>query len=417
MKSRPMRAVVGVFLVILSLPISAAEPSPEVFLPSPENKDAYAPCAAYGKEMFLVAWQSGRLAEGDLRKGVKGQSDIVGVRVSRDGKPLDAKPIVISTAKNMRQSPRVAFGGGIFLVVWHDLRNGKDWDLFAARVSPEGKVLDPDGIAICTEPRNQALPRVVWDGTAFLVVWQDYRSTERYEVYGARVSPEGKVLDAGGNLLESAKDRHRYAPAAASLGGGKSLMLWNGDIRIGTGTIAGGVVVTDGKPVSKVVFDSDARKHGPGFQWVPMSLTAGPTGYLVAWTTDNTLGRDPGPADTNASILDADGKRKISLLLAGKAHRTRDPDAAWDGSGFVAVWHEAIRESKDTSLADAVFGSRISPEGKVSDVQQLSGTFQNPAAMACAASDGKGLTLVTYEKHPNKGDVPIKIGVRVLTAK
>ena len=41
----------------------------------------------------------------------------------------------------------------------------------------------------------------------------------------------------------------------------------------------------------------------------------------------------------------------------------------------------------------------------------------SPAAEPAAASDGAGSTLVAYEKHPEKGDVPIKIGFRMLTVK
>ena len=262
----------GFCLFAVTLQTAAGAPSPEVLLLATDSKDAYTPCAAYGKDVFLVAWQSGRLAEGDLRKGMKGQSVIIGQRISRAGQALDAKPFLIGTGKHMRQAPRAAFGGGVFLVVWQDLRNGKDWDIYAARVSPEGRVLDQDSIPICTESRNQALPRISWDGSAFLVVWQDFRSTERYEVYGTRVSPDGKVLDGVGNLLASGRGRHRYAPAVAHADNGKSLVLWNGDLHVGTGPIAGGVFVKAGLPVGTVTLDSDPRKQGPGFEWVPMCL-------------------------------------------------------------------------------------------------------------------------------------------------
>jgi hypothetical protein len=259
---------------------------------------------------------------------------------------------------------------------------------------------------------------VVWDGTTFLIVWQDYRSSERYEVYSARVSAEGKVLDPAGNRLESARPYHRYAPALAAAGAGKSLMFWNGNSALGGGTVAGGVFVTEGKPAGTVTIGGNDRKEGgPGFEYVPLCLAAGPKCFLIAWTTDNTLGRDGRPGDANASILDADGKRTVSLTLAGKPQRTRDPDAAWDGSGFVAVWHEAVRESKEGAAADAVFASRIAPDGKVSDLRHLAGSFASPAAQACVATDGAGLSLVAYEQHPAKGEVPIQIGIRILTAR
>ncbi len=157
--------------------------------------------------MFLICWQSGRLAKGDLRKGVTGESDIVGLRVGRDGK-------------------------------------------------------------------------------AFQIVWQDCRCGDRYEVYGARVSPEGKVLNEGGNLLVTHKDRHRYNPVVAPAAEGKSFVIWNGDIRLGTGTIAGGVFLADGKVDKSVAIASGGRKHGPGFEWVPLSIELHPR-----------TGRDPGDAE------------------------------------------------------------------------------------------------------------------------
>lgn len=274
--------MIGLLCFLLGgMPNATAVASERTLLPVSKDHDAYTPCAAYGKDVFLVCWQSGRLAKGDLRKGVTGESDIVGLRVGRDGKAVDAKPFVVSTAKNKRQSPRMAFGGDVFLVVWHDLRNGKDWDIVAARISPEGKVLDPEGIAVCSMPGVQALPRVAWDGKAFQIAWQDYRCGDRYEVYGARVSPEGKVLDTDGNLLVTQKDRHRYNPVVAPAAEGKSFVIWNGDIRLGTGTIAGGVFLTDGKVKKSVAIDSGGRKHGPGFEWVPLSITRGPNNYFV----------------------------------------------------------------------------------------------------------------------------------------
>src|SRR5690606_6538615 len=118
------------------------------------------PHAAHGKNAFLVVWQSGRTAPGDLTQGLKFHGDIVGIRVGKNGKPLDAKPLVICQAADLQQEPRVAYGNGVFLVIWQDLRNGKDWDVYAARVSDDGKVLDPDGILISGGAHNQALPRV-----------------------------------------------------------------------------------------------------------------------------------------------------------------------------------------------------------------------------------------------------------------
>jgi len=41
--------------------------APEKALPVHDGRDAYKPCAAFVKDGYVVAWQSGRLAPGDLR--------------------------------------------------------------------------------------------------------------------------------------------------------------------------------------------------------------------------------------------------------------------------------------------------------------------------------------------------------------
>lgn len=55
--------------------------------------------------------------------------------------------------------------------------------------------------------------------------------------------------------------------------------------------------------------------------------------------------------------------------------------------------------------------------GLADSVQPVAGTFESPARQPALASDDRGATLVAYEKHPETGDVPIKIAFRLLTAK
>lgn len=144
------------------------------------------PAVGFGSGVFLVAWQEGWQGKG-------GSSRIFVARVGLNGETLDPKGIEVAPCKTgVQEYPRVAFFGGVFLVVWHDMRNGKDCDVLAARVCPEGRVLDDRPIAIAAASRTQAMPDVAADDKGFMAVWHGFPGDEVFpKVFAARVGPDG----------------------------------------------------------------------------------------------------------------------------------------------------------------------------------------------------------------------------------
>jgi hypothetical protein len=407
----------------------------------PGGKDAYYPSAAFGNDTFLIAWQAGRMSEGD----------IVGCRVGKDGKLLDAKPFVISAAKDDQERPRVAFGKDVFLTVWQDLRNEKDYDVYAARVTPEGKVLDPDGILVSGGAHNQCLPRLAFDGENFVVAWMDFRNGSGYQVFTARVSTDGKVLDPDGVGL---KVNGGFMPAVASPGGGKSLVAMKvspGPTRDGFG----GVFLQDGKPTGQQVapiLPGARPDYSPRCPQHHRSVAAGKNGYLLVTQNYGPAGRSGVALNNTVTclIVRNDGSREPLQSLTGAAHRIMYPEVVWDGSCYVATWTDVTANAGGgDDPRDGVFsriysirldenGKLVTPAGQpapvVSEKQGspgqrflvftppgqptlISGTMESPAHRSVAATDGDGATLIAYEKHPETGDVPIKIGFRILTTK
>lgn len=406
--------------VMLAGCVVAQDLAPEELLPVHADKDAYLPAAAFGKDGFLVAWQAGRIAEGNLATG-KGEpvgiGDIVACRVDKSGKALDAKPFVVSGAADLQEKPRLAFGGDVFLVVWQDMRNGKDYDVYAARVSPDGKTLDPDGVLVCGGVRNQAMPDVVYDGGNFLVVWQDFRSG-KYAIHGARVDKSGKVLDPDGVVLGDSgkKDFHRITPAASSLGDGRSVVFWVANsMTPGAGEPSRGCFVKDGKLEKQF----DFKGHHYAAPVNPIALAVGPRGFVLAWRNNAAVGRGTPSRNANAAFFSPEGEKEASDEKGTKGAfriggNIADPSAAWDGERFVVAWHSAKGEKKSFP-SDAVSATTISVDGQPSDkVLDVAGTKESPACGAAVASDRSGLTMIAYERHPASGDVPIKVGVRML---
>src|SRR5262245_14846921 len=112
-----------------------------------------------------------------------------------------------------RHDPAVAFDGTNYLVVWSDSRSG-GYDIYGARVSPSGTILDPNGIRITTAAAVfHAMPRLSFDGTNYLVVWEESQSGD-FNIVGARVTPAGSVLDPEGIPISTAPDEQSL-PALA----------------------------------------------------------------------------------------------------------------------------------------------------------------------------------------------------------
>lgn len=120
--------------------------------------------------------------------------DIYGARVTTDGVLLDTVPIVIAAGPYRQWFPSVAFDGTNYFVVWQDNRSGVYGDIYGARVTPEGVVLDPGGIPICTAASGQYQPKISFDGQHYCVVWEDWRNGNYTDIYGCYLTPGGQVL-------------------------------------------------------------------------------------------------------------------------------------------------------------------------------------------------------------------------------
>jgi hypothetical protein len=165
------------------------------------------PKMAYNGTNWLAVWEDFRPTS---------DSDVYGARLSNAGTVLDPAGIAISTATGSQFSLSVAANGADWLVAWRDDRNGSATDdIYATRVSSTGSVLDPMGISVNASAGYQTSPAVSADGTNWLVVWRDINSTE---IRGARVAPNATVLDAasfqistgGGNLPAIAYNGTNY---------------------------------------------------------------------------------------------------------------------------------------------------------------------------------------------------------------
>jgi hypothetical protein len=225
------------------------------------------PQVAFDGTKYFIVWE-------DYRNG---NSDIYGARVSTAGTVIDPTGIAISTASYDQYSPKIVFGGNNYFVIWQDYRNGVDNDIYGTRVSTTGTVLDPSGIPISTAAYDQWNPQTVFDGTNYFVLWEDGRNGIDSDIYSARVNTTGIVLDPSGIPISNATNWQNYPKVVFS--GTNYFVVWE-DYRSGVdkniyGTrvsTAGIVLDPSGIPISTADYD----------QWNPQVVFDG-TNYVVVW--------------------------------------------------------------------------------------------------------------------------------------
>ncbi|MGC4119156.1 MAG: hypothetical protein QM765_32235 [Myxococcales bacterium] len=311
-----------------------------------------APTVSCAGATCLAIWQ-------DQRAGTTW--DVYGARLGA-GAVLDAAGVLVSSAANDELAPAVAFDGTNYLVVWQDRRTFSDWNVYGARVTPSGAVLDPSGIAISTAADDQTAPRVSWTPPNYLVVWADKRGAANTDIYGARVSAEGAVVDPSGLAISTATG-NQLAPSVAT-DGTNYLVVWC-DARSGSArpyasrvSAAGTLLDPTGVSLASTSACSDTAAAYDG------------TRYLAVWSSSSVYSARLSSA---AVALDP-----TPLLLGSGGH----PRVAFDGLNFLAVYEKS----------SGVFGSRVTGAGAILDPTGLpiapyaSSTVKDMPDLACDGS-------------------------------
>ena len=146
---------------------------------------------------------------------------IMAGRVTRAGQPLDGTGIVVaespaSSSNRPLYSPAVAFGGGVYLVVFGSAPS-KQNNVLARRYARDGTPIDPAPFVIS---RNAIAPSVAFGGDRFLVAW--VMATED-SLGGATVGSDGSIGPE--QLLTPARSLELYEERGPL---GQPMISWNG---------------------------------------------------------------------------------------------------------------------------------------------------------------------------------------------
>jgi hypothetical protein len=184
----------------------------------------------------------------------------VGVRVTPNCDSINS--VVISAATGIQWAADVAFGGGNYMVIWSDARAGSGYQIYTARVSPAGSVLDPSGVQIGPATATyQYFPSIVYDGTRFFSVWGYYLSP--YAVTGRFINANGTPY---GDTIQLATASAYVYGTRLAYSGSNFLVSW---MEYGGANLLKGLIVSaSGTPVGSPFTIADTVMYmSSGLRW------------------------------------------------------------------------------------------------------------------------------------------------------
>jgi hypothetical protein len=278
--------------------------------------------------------------------------------------------VTISTSANRQTGPAVAFDGTNYLVVWDDSRGAA----YGARVDRDGRILDGAGFRIHSGGRST----VAFDGTNYLVVSENADLV----VMGTLVSTEGTVLEPSEFYIGGER---AFSPAVV-FDGTNYLVAWFqlpkecGCPDPQSFGIEAVRLDTKGRRIGTVLgpFTDTAVPH------VAPALAFDGTNFLVAWA-DWRGGWES--SDIYGTRLRRDGVPgdPAPFPISTAAGTQTAPSVAFDGTRYLAVWSD----SRTDPYAADIYGARVRRSGAVLDPDGIPiSTAPNPQTAPKVTANG-----------------------------
>jgi hypothetical protein len=327
-------------------------------------------------QSYLAVWAAG--------------GDLSGTRVDRFGNVLDSAGIDVCSDAGTQSALDLVWGAGDFLAVWEDSRNG-DQDIYGARIDSTGTVLDSPAFPVWVDAStDQRYPAVDFDGTRYLVVWQNMLDPtgSYYRIEGLRVSQLGQPLDPEPFAISSGDKGGR--PDAA-FGGGKYLVVWQDNFFY---DIYGALVDTMGADKSEF-----GIRTSSGVQESPAVASNG-SQFLVVWVdygshwpNSDIIGSR---VTAGGTVLDPSG-----ILIASSSDAEMVPSVTFDGVDYVVSWSRSGSETSQLYVSRvSSLGTVLDPGGiPITDISGYSATRLSGGPLSYGLSDTLGQSLVLYSKY------------------
>ena len=394
MKART-RLPLALLLAVAAPPAALAQAlSPTQFLPGdatagPAAGNQRAPAIARGGDQYLAVWQDDRTDLVANQLPDEGANDIYAARLDASGNVVDQAPIPIIQAAGEQTGPKVAWNGSSWLVAWSGqipLGFYYSMAIQAARVSPQGVLLDPTPLTVGLPPDGSNYPElfgVASDGTNWLVAWKVWTGSA-WAIQGRRITPQGTLLDANPVTLHGTFQLQPFNGDVV-FATDEYLVVWQEwrsateDDVFGRRVNAALAPIGGAFPI-RATTDDDVQ---------PSIATDGNNFFVVCERESNLVGGEAKIYGTRVShagqVLDPSG-----ILISATTPYTSShlPAVCWDGARWIASWsHDPV-----VGAQPRAFACRISASGTVLDPGgfpvSTASSFQWQSAIADAVGGG-----------------------------
>jgi hypothetical protein len=252
--------------------------------------------------------------------------------------------MIVSRAANSQRATAIGFDGTNFLVVWNDNRSGRG-ELRAARIAPDGEVVGREFlIATGGWPVTS---RIAFDGESFLVLW----SGRPMSVMASRIGPSDEAAPPIAIPITPNPYGLNLHSFGSAFNGTDHLVTWGEfDDHGHTAVVRGARISRDGELLDPSGFTVADPAIAP-------AVASDGTGFMVTWEWNEGLqGTRVGP---DGAVLDPPGF--LISPYSNMTGRTAGP-VAWNGRRYLVV-----RNGTEPDGSQGIIGTLVAQDGTVED--------------------------------------------------
>jgi hypothetical protein len=246
--------------------------------------------------------------------------------LGRNGESVVEETPVTSTNSDNFTGPLV-WTGSMFATAWEDRRVGDTYEIFFNRLNDAGEKLSAD-LRVTDAPEFSLHPDVVWNGSEFIVAWDDERDGEQ-AIFARRISIDGALL-ASEELVTQNSWRAEFpalAEGATTLGLAFT-MFDEMSPRLGFRALQPDLSA----PGALVTVSTDHVGQGIG-------LVYNGDRYLLTWERYDV---GPGPAVFAATLSETGAVLNSETQLTFGASFARGHSVLALGDRFLLVWADTL---------------------------------------------------------------------------